>query len=71
MGNIKEMTRWYDWLAASMFAYFIYTNSLIAVTLFFTGNIVFGTLCAISAYLVNSWWDSWYCPWRAEQEFKE
>ena len=65
------MIRWYDWLAACMFAYFIYTNSLIAVTLFFTGNIVFGTLCAISAYLVNSWWDSCYCPWRAEQEFKE
>lgn len=51
-----------------MFAYFIYTNSLIAVTLFFTGNIVFGTLCAISAYLVNSWWDDWYIPFRVKQE---
>ena len=64
----ERMTRWYDWCAACLFAYFIYVNATIAVALFFSGNIVFAILCAVSAYLVNSWWDSWYIPFRVSQE---
>lgn len=65
------MTKWYDWLSAFCFAYFIYTNALIGTTLILTGNVFFGILCIVSAYLVNSWWDSWYIPFRLEQETRE
>ena len=65
------MTRWYDWCAACLFAYFIYVNANLAVIFFFSGNVIFGILCAASAYFVNSWWDDGYIPFRVEQEDKQ
>ena len=65
------MTKWYDWFAAIIFAYFIYTNAFIGASLILTGNFLFGMLSIVSAYVLNNVWDNFYIRFRLEQETRK
>lgn len=62
------MIKWWDWLVACLFSYFIYTNAFLAVALTLQGNLVFSLLCGASAWVVNNMWNTWYIPFRVALE---